>query len=78
MDELNIDSSVKEYVLTQLMGEIKVEIFRTTCAYRAQQRVGAEKPHLEQLEKSLAKLEGLLASYKEQLEEVEKEKLDNQ
>lgn len=70
-DEIELNNDAKKYVLSQLIAEVKVEIFRSTCAHRAQKTVGASKEQLDALEKNLERLYGLIASYEEQQKELD-------
>lgn len=67
--ELNKD--VQKAIISQLLGEVEVQIFKFTSAHKANARVGAPQEQLDAIKNDLVRLEGLKAAYEEQLKELE-------
>jgi hypothetical protein len=68
-DEIPVE--IKIQIIQGLIQEVDMAIFRMTCAYNANRKVGTSSEQLKAMLDELTRLEGLKMAYQEQLKELE-------
>ena len=68
-DEIPV--GIKIQIIQGLIQEVDMAIFRMTCAYNANKKVGTSAEQLKAMLDELTRLEGLKTVYQEQLKELE-------